>query len=133
MKLPLELRKESGIPLYVQISEEIRLLVHRGELSPGDQMPTVRELAVELNINANTVARVYRDLQREGILSLKRGIGTFVTASEPGRGAIGKKDYRAIEKKATELVRLAIRAGLSAGEVARLVRTLMKEDDHAQR
>lgn len=132
MKLPVEIRKESGIPLYVQLAEEIRLLVHRGELRPGDQMPTVRELSVALGINANTVARVYRDLQREGLLALKRGVGTFVTEAKAG-AAIGKKAYEAIERKAAELVELSRRAGLGPGEISRLIEALMKEDGHAER
>ena len=55
-------------PVYVQLQEQIRLLVHRGVLEPGDLMPTVRSLAVELGVNANTVTRVYRELQSQGVL-----------------------------------------------------------------
>lgn len=66
-----------GVPLYVQVKNQIRLAVERGELPGGAQLPTVRDLAVELNINANTVARIYADLEREGFLTLRRGVGTF--------------------------------------------------------
>lgn len=79
MSLSVRINRKNGIPLYVQLEEQIRVLMHRGELQPGDLMPTVRELAVQLEINSNTVARVYRDLQNDGLLNLKRGIGTFVS------------------------------------------------------
>ena len=82
MKLKIDLSSE--VPIYVQVKNQIRLAVERGELVPGRQLPTVRDLAVELNINANTVARIYADLEREGYLVRRRGIGTF--AAERSRG-----------------------------------------------
>lgn len=132
MDLPVEVDKESGIPLYVQLEEGIRLLVHRGTLRPGDPMPTVRTLAVDLGINANTVARVYRELQRDGLLELARGVGTFVAEGAEVR-SVEVEEFRAIEAKVAELVRLARRAGLSPGEVSRLVESRFREDDHAHR
>jgi GntR family transcriptional regulator len=74
----------SEVPIYVQIKNQIRLRVDRGELKHGEQLPTVRELALALNINANTVSRVYADLEREGYLSRRRGVGTF--AIDPHQG-----------------------------------------------
>src|SRR5262245_22183114 len=67
----------SEVPIYVQVKNQLRLLVERGELAPGQQLPTVRELALSLGINANTVSRVYADLEREGYLARRRGVGTF--------------------------------------------------------
>ena len=90
-------------------------------------MPTVRSLAVELGVNANTVARVYRDLQRDGLLRLERGVGTFV-AETGGSRAVGEKDFRSIARKATELIDLGRRAGLRVGELTQLVETLWKEN-----
>ena len=78
MNFPLKIDKRSGIPIYIQLGESIRLLIREGKLKPGDDLPTVRSLAVQLGINANTVARVYRELQTDGLLRLERGIGTFV-------------------------------------------------------
>jgi GntR family transcriptional regulator len=75
--LQVRLEANSEVPIYVQVKNQIRLAVERGELPPGTQLPTVRDLAVELNINANTVARIYADLEREGYLVRRRGIGTF--------------------------------------------------------
>ena len=82
---PLQDRSRSPLPVYVQLAEQIRLLVRRGALTAGDPLPTVRELAVALSLNANTVTRVYRDLQQEGLLRLERGLGTFVRPQHASR------------------------------------------------
>lgn len=132
MDLTIHLEKTSAVPIYAQLSEQIRLLIRRGVLAPGDSMPTVRALAVELEINANTVARVYRDLQREGLLRLERGVGTFVAEDGTGR-AVGEKDFRSISAKAAELITLGRKAGLRVGELTQLVETLWKEKAHAER
>ncbi len=131
MELDVTIEKSSAVPIYAQLSEQIRLLIRRRALAPGDSMPTVRSLAVELEVNANTVARVYRDLQREGLLRLERGIGTFVAESGESR-AVGEGDFRSITAKASELIDLGRRAGLRVGELTQLVETLWKENANAQ-
>src|SRR5438128_1271234 len=68
----------SPVPLHAQISEQVQLAVARGSLRPGDQLPTVRQLSVELRVNSNTVARVYSQLEGAGVLETFRGRGTFV-------------------------------------------------------
>lgn len=68
-------------PIYAQLERGFRAAIAAGRLQPGDQLPTVRELAVELRINANTVARVYSDLERSDIVETRRGVGTFVAAT----------------------------------------------------
>src|SRR5918912_3858470 len=67
-------------PIYAQIDRGVRAAIAAGRLRPGDQLPTVRQLAVELRVNANTVARVYADLERDGVLETRRGVGSFVRA-----------------------------------------------------
>jgi GntR family transcriptional regulator len=130
MELRIEIEKRSAVPIYAQLRDQIRLLVLRGALAPGDSMPTVRALAVDLGVNANTVARVYRDLQTEGVLRLERGVGTFVADRRQDR-VLGEGDFEAIAGKAAELVELSRRAGLRAGEVTQLIDNLWKEKDHA--
>ena len=66
------------MPIYAQLERAIRLAIATGQLDPGERLPTVRQLAVELRINANTVARVYGDLERGGVVETRRGVGTFV-------------------------------------------------------
>lgn len=78
--MPFELDHHSGIPIYVQLRNAIKMEIATGRYSPGSKLPTVRESAVELKVNPNTVSRVYSELEHEGILSTRQGRGTFVTA-----------------------------------------------------
>ena len=66
------------LPLYAQLERAIRVAIATGRLGPGDKLPTVRQLAVDLRINANTVAKVYAELERARVLETQRGVGTFV-------------------------------------------------------
>src|SRR5687767_6298548 len=68
-------------PIYAQLERALRAAVATGRLQPGDQLPTVRQLAVDLSVNANTVARVYAELERAGVIETRRGVGTFVSAT----------------------------------------------------
>src|SRR5881296_1645373 len=70
-------------PIYAQLDRAIRAAIATGHLATGDRLPTVRQLAVDLRVNANTVARVYAELERAGILETRRGIGSFVAATPP--------------------------------------------------
>jgi GntR family transcriptional regulator len=97
-------------PLYAQLEQGIRGAIGAGRLPPGAQLPTVRQLAVELKVNANTVARVYADLERAGVLETRRGVGTFVATAQP---ALGSKRGRENELKA--IVRRAIDEAASRG------------------
>ncbi len=79
MNLSFQVDQKSGIPIYVQIMEQIKHLIATGALQPGQQLPTIRELAVGLTINLHTVAHAYAELEREGFLTIQRGRGTFIT------------------------------------------------------
>ena len=68
------------MPLYAQLTRAIQFAIATGRLRIGEQLPTVRQLAVELRVNANTVAKVYAELERSGVLETRRGVGTFVSA-----------------------------------------------------
>jgi len=68
-------------PLHAQLERGIRASIAAGRLRPGDQLPTVRQLAVDLRVNANTVAKVYAHLERGGVLETRRGVGTFVAVT----------------------------------------------------
>jgi GntR family transcriptional regulator len=67
-------------PLYAQLTRAIQFAIGIGKLRIGDQLPTVRQMAVDLRVNANTVARVYAELERSGVVETRRGVGTFVCA-----------------------------------------------------
>jgi len=81
--MDIRIDKNSHVPIYDQIKEQIKGLIHAGQIKTGDQLPTIRELSVELSVNFNTVALAYRDLVNEGVIITERGKGTFV-ASTPG-------------------------------------------------
>ncbi len=124
-----QIDRASPLPVYVQLAEQIRLLIHRGALGPGDPLPTVRELAVSLGLNANTVTRVYRDLQQEGLLRLERGLGTSVAPQQQREPTLANRDYQRIVKRTRELVVLCRESGLTARELAQLVEGIWKEVD----
>ena len=78
-------------PLYHQLERSIKFAIATGRLRIGDRLPTVRQLAVDLRINANTVAKVYAELERSGILETRRGVGTFVN-ERPAEASFSKRD-----------------------------------------
>jgi GntR family transcriptional regulator len=81
--LPIHLDFRSGEPIYVQIIEQVRDLTTNGVLKPGQQLPTVRQLALELRVNFNTVARAYRLLDEAGLISTQQGRGTYLLEQNP--------------------------------------------------
>src|ERR1051325_7277837 len=80
-------------PIYAQLDRALRAAIAAGRLQPGDQLPTVRQLAVDLRVNANTVARVYAELERDGVLETRRGVGSFVRAG-PAEARSGEERRR---------------------------------------
>ncbi len=90
----------SPTPIYAQLDRSIRAAIATGELEEGAQLPTVRQLAVDLAVNANTVARVYAQLERDGILETRRGVGTFVRESPSPQAARAHR-----ERELRELIR----------------------------
>ncbi len=79
----------SGVAIYLQIMDRIKHLVATGALQPGDQLPTIRQLSVDLRVDPNTVAHAYRELDREGIISTQQGRGTFIS-EHPDRARLSQ-------------------------------------------
>ena len=77
--MAIQVTREAGIPAYLQIVDQIKLLIATSKLQPGDPLPTIRQLALDLGVNRNTVARAYKELNREGVISTQQGRGTFVS------------------------------------------------------
>src|SRR5712675_265703 len=90
-------------PLYAQLERSIRFAIVTGKLQIGEQLPTVRQLAVDLRINANTVARVYTELERGGLVETRRGVGTFVT-SRPDDAYHQRNHERELQKLADHFI-----------------------------
>ena len=103
-------------PIYAQLERGLRAAMATSRLKPGDQLPTVRQLAVELSINANTVARVYADLERTGAIETRRGVGSFVTATADQARPKREHDKRRRAFVTRVLAEAAI-AGFSVDEV----------------
>ena len=79
----LEIDFRSGLPIYLQVVERLKERIASGQLKPGDQLPTVRSLALELRVNFNTIARAYRILDEAGIISTQQGRGTYILDAPP--------------------------------------------------
>lgn len=98
-----KLNPDDPLPLYAQLERAIRGAVATGVLKLGDQLPTVRQLAVDLKVNANTVAKVYAELERQGALATRRGVGTFIHGSPVAPVATAKarrtKDLAALAQR----------------------------------
>jgi GntR family transcriptional regulator len=100
----------SGVPIYLQLIEQVKRSVALGVLAPGEQLPTVKQLATDLTINPNTVARVYRELERDGIIETSPGRGSFIRAN----GGVGNAT-RAAEDVASAAIDAAVREAKSIG------------------
>jgi GntR family transcriptional regulator len=110
----------SGVPLYLQLIEQIKRAVALGTLAPGEQLPTVKALALELTVNPNTVARVYRELERDGVIDTSPGRGSFI--STDGAGIEARRAVADVARTAFEIaVREAKSLGLSRAETHELM------------
>ena len=114
-------------PIYAQLDRALRAAIATGRLAVGDQLPTVRQLAVELSLNANTVARVYMELERAGILETRRGVGTFVTAT-PTKAHPPKQHERRLRTFVTRLLADASAAGFTLDDLLEALQAHRKED-----
>ena len=103
-------------PLYAQLERSIRFAIATGKLHIGDQLPTVRQLAVDLRINANTVAKVYAELERAGVLETRRGVGTFVSA-HPYEAASRRDRERHLRELAEHFIAETQTRGFSIDDV----------------
>jgi GntR family transcriptional regulator len=115
----------SGVPVYRQIIDQVRGGLAAGQLSRGDQLPTVRQLAVDLEINPNTVVRAYRELELGGLLETHQGTGTFISAQEL-RGADAERE-RQLAQIVADCVSRAGAAGFTVAELIDELRGLAQE------
>ena len=106
---------KSGVPFYRQIIEQVKFAIAREDLHPGDQLPTVRQLAVDLSVNPNTVIRAYRELEFEKVLETHQGSGTFVGQEKPEIDAIERQ--RMMDQILTDLLARATGYGFSLRDV----------------
>lgn len=103
-------------PIYAQLERALRAAIATGKLKPGDQLPTVRQMAVDLRVNANTVARVYADLERNGVLETRRGVGSFISAT-PAQAHPPREYDRRLRAFVTRILADTDAQGLSLDDV----------------
>jgi len=125
MSVSFNIDSRHPTPLYHQLERSIRFAIATGKLEVGDQLPTVRQLAVELRINANTVAKVYAELERTGVLETRRGVGTFVKARhfEAARDKDREREIRELED---QFLAAAERVGFSAKDAVQHLKERLK-------
>ena len=115
----------SGVPSYVQIVEQVQTCLANGELKPGDQLPTVRQLASELRINFNTIARAYRMLDEAGLISTQQGRGTYLLDAPSGE-AIQKLKQESLELQVKRFLRTLAKQGFTAEESYQTIQSLFQ-------
>ena len=116
----IQIDRASRVPLHDQIKEQIKGLIHAGQIKAGDQLPTIRALSIELAVNFNTVAHAYRELDMEGVIATRRGEGTFV-ASTPGAGEMRRIRQRKLRDLVQGLLEETNRLGYSLEEVRQAI------------
>jgi GntR family transcriptional regulator len=111
---------ESGVPIYMQLVDRIKQMVASGQLQPGQQLPTMRQLAADLRINYNTVGRAYSLLDQEGVISTQQGRGTFI-ASRLSEEQIQRMRLDKLRSMIGQIVREALVLGYSPQEIEDIV------------
>jgi GntR family transcriptional regulator len=124
--ITLSLNPKSGVPIYRQIQDQIRYAIASGMLRPGEQLPTVRALAVDLAVNPNTVIKAYSDLEREGVLTTEQGSGTFV-APLPAVVLDAEDRQEKLQALCAEFLGQAAQYGFGPDDVLRTIRKLKQE------
>ena len=115
----------SGVPVYRQLIDQVQAAVTTGALSVGDQLPTVRRVAVDLAINPNTVVRAYREMELRGILDTQQGTGTFVAEGQMQPSKDERE--RVLSQLTTEFAARAGSAGFKVSELIEALRQLSSE------
>lgn len=123
-----KLEFHSGIPVYKQIIHQVQAAITAGQLKEGDQLPTIRALHLQLNVNPNTVAKAYRELAHLGLVSAEHGSGCFVTAPPD----VPKLSARETKVKASELsARFAAEARSQGIPLEQIIQQLSQQKSHA--
>ncbi len=125
----LDLR--SGVPVYRQLIDQVLVAISSGTLMPGDRLPTVRQVAVDLSININTVVRAYKELEIRGVLSTQQGTGTFITDQQVPRDEADRQ--RRLSQLVGDMLARAGSEGFSVAEVRRALDELMPDTDSQRR
>jgi GntR family transcriptional regulator len=121
--IEFQLDTASGVATYLQLVQQVHQALQLGILEPGDQLPTAQQVVAKLAINPNTVLKAYRDLEREGLVRARPGMGTFVTRSLPGTDPITLNRFLAT---LTDWLGSARAAGLGPDDIEAIYRTAVR-------
>ncbi len=130
-RLTLQIDFRSGLPIYTQIVNQVQAQVASGILQPGDQLPTVRAMAEELRVNFNTIARAYRILDEERIISTQQGRGTYITEIPPPKIS-EKLRKESLEALTQRYISEAMRLEFSKTEIRQMVNDKLKAWNETQ-
>jgi GntR family transcriptional regulator len=115
---------QSGVPMYLQLVEQVRHAIESGALRPGDQLPGIRKVAEDMVMNPNTVAKAYREMEHAGLIVLRHGAGAFVAEHHPAVQARAVQKSRTVVQRAVAALR---EMGLDEGAIRRLVESELSE------
>lgn len=118
--MQIRIDNKSGVPIYRQIIEQVKFSIGSNDLEPGDRLPTVRQLAVDLEVNPNTVIRAYRELEIQGMLDPQQGSGTFVSSGQPDIDRLERQ--RMLDQILTDMLARASSYGLTLDDVLKGLR-----------
>ncbi len=121
--IDFHLEPSSGVPTYVQLVQQVHQALQLGLLEPGDRLPTAVQVVESLAINPNTVLKAYRDLEREGLVRARPGLGTFIVGQLPRTDPVAQAKFR---RSMATWLRSARDAGLSAEEIEAIYRTAFR-------
>lgn len=116
----------SGLPIYQQIFDQVRSQIDQGLLQPGDQLPTVRQVALDLRVNFNTVARAYRLLDEAGLISTQQGRGTYILKPVLS-DQVGRLSRSFFEQRTRDYLAEMLRAGFNEEEICEMVKHILKK------
>lgn len=117
--MQIHIQAQGGVPIYLQVMQQIKYLVASGRLEPGDELPSIRSLAEQLIVNPNTIARAYRELETQGVVEKRRTAGTFVADS--GSPLARKERLKLLKERIDQLLTEAFQMGFELDEVMKLV------------
>jgi GntR family transcriptional regulator len=121
-----QLDLSSGVPVYRQLIDQVLVAISTDTLRPGSQLPTVRQVAVDLSINPNTVVRAYKELEIRGVLTTQQGTGTFITLKKVKQDELARQ--RRLEQMVSEMVARAGAEGYGVGEIRQTLDDLFSDE-----
>ncbi len=117
--MQIHITAQDGVPIYLQIVQQVKMLIASGRLNAGDELPAIRTLAEQLVVNPNTVARAYRELELAGIVEKRRTAGTFVT--EQGSPLAKRERMKLLTERIDQLLAEAEHMSVSLEEIQKLI------------